>query len=112
MNDDRIDDPEDFLRSCVDRGAKVAVCTLGADGAVAVDAAHSVFRVPAKPVASVVDSNGAGDGFMAGFLAAYLEDANIATAMSAGAEQAARALSTVELHPLFEQPDDASGDAS
>jgi sugar/nucleoside kinase (ribokinase family) len=103
MNGDRLDAPQDFLRSCVDRGARLAVCTLGADGAIAMDAERSVFHVPAVPVAEVVDSNGAGDGFMAGFLAAHLDDADIASAMAIGAEQAARALSTVQLSPLFEQ---------
>ena len=107
MNGDRLDSPHDFLRSCVDGGAEVAVCTLGADGAVAMDADHSVFHVPAAPVVSVVDSNGAGDAFMAGFLAAHLDGADIATALHVGAEQAARALGSVQLSPLFEHPDEA-----
>jgi sugar/nucleoside kinase (ribokinase family) len=41
---------------------------------------------------------------MAGFLAAHLDGADIASALAIGAEQAARALSTVQLSPLFEQP--------
>lgn len=107
MNGDRLEAPHDFLRSCVGRGARLAVCTLGADGAVAIDAEHSVFRVPAEPVVEVVDSNGAGDGFMAGFLAAHLDNADTASAMAIGAEQAARALGTVQLSPLFEHPQQA-----
>ncbi len=112
MNDDKLDNPQDFLRSCVDRGAKVAVCTLGADSAVAMDAEHTVFHIPAGPVVAVDDSNGAGDAFMAGFLAAHLDAAEVATSLAVGAEQAARALGTVHLSPLFEQPDEASSHRS
>ncbi len=101
MNDDRLDAPYEFLRSCVSRGANVAVCTLGARGAVAVDA-DGDHHVAAEHVAHVVDTNGAGDGFMAGFMAAHLEGADVATALGAGSRQAARALGTVQLNPLLE----------
>src|SRR5690606_22768559 len=48
-NADRLADPLELLRSVVAHGAKVAVCTLGADGAVAVDA-DGELRVAAEPV--------------------------------------------------------------
>jgi sugar/nucleoside kinase (ribokinase family) len=103
MNGDRLGAPLDFLRVCTARGAQAAVCTLGADGAVAVDADHHTVRVPAHPVTEVVDTNGAGDGFLAGFLAAHLDGADLASAMARGAAQAASALSSVQLSPLFDQ---------
>lgn len=102
MNADRLDSPWDFLRTCVDRGTQVAVCTLGAEGAIAMDAEHVRHQVPAEPVSRVVDTNGAGDGFMAGFLAAHLDGADTAAALRAGARQAARALGTVQLNPVLE----------
>ena len=104
MNGDKLDSPRDFLRSCVDGGAQLAVCTLGAEGAIAVDASGQAHRVPAEPVAEVVDSNGAGDGFFAGFLAAHLDGADVADALQSGARQATRALGTVQLSPLLEHP--------
>ncbi len=104
MNGDKLDSPGDFLRSCVDGGALLAVCTLGAEGAIAVDARGQAHLVPAEPVADVVDSNGAGDGFFAGFLAAHLDGADVAAAVQAGARQATRALGTVQLSPLLEHP--------
>jgi sugar/nucleoside kinase (ribokinase family) len=102
MNADRLPSPEHFLRACVDRGTEVAVCTLGAEGAIAMDARHVRHHVAAEPVSRVVDTNGAGDGFMAGFLAAHLDGADVPAALRAGARQAARALGTVQLNPILE----------
>ncbi|GAB3788737.1 carbohydrate kinase family protein [Nocardioides ungokensis] len=102
MNADKLAAPLDFLRTTVGNGASVAVCTLGAEGAVAVDAHGMVHRVSAVPVADVVDTNGAGDAFMAGFLHATLDGAGVGDALAAGAAQAARALTTEHLSPLLD----------
>ena len=102
MNGDRLAAPYDFLQTCVVHGAQVAVCTLGEDGAIAVDAQHVRHHVVAEPVSRVVDTNGAGDGFMAGFLAAHLDAADVTSSLEAGAHQAARALETVQLNPVLE----------
>ncbi|HXH80949.1 carbohydrate kinase family protein [Nocardioides sp.] len=105
MNADKLDaPPQEFLRTCVDRGARIAVCTLGAEGAVAVDAQGLHHHVRAEPVPDVVDTNGAGDGFMAGFLVAHLDGADIAGALRAGARQAARSLGTTQLNPILKPP--------
>lgn len=103
MNGDRLERPQEFLRACVDRGARVAVCTVGAEGAIAMSSGHDLLRVPATPVPEVVDTNGAGDGFLAGFLAAHLDGADLAHALASGADQAARALGTVQLSPLLDE---------
>lgn len=98
---DRLPDPVRFLHAAVDGGARVAVCTRGAAGAVAVDADHREHAVPAVPV-EVVDTNGAGDGFVAGFLHATLDGADAGEALRAGARQAARALTSPNLSPLLD----------
>lgn len=102
MNADRIDDPVAFGRAQVARGVELVVCTLGAEGALAVDREGDVHRVSAAPVAEIVDTNGAGDAFMAGFLAATLGGAPVTASLEAGATQAARALGTRHLSPLLD----------
>ncbi len=111
MNGDRIGDPEPFLRALVGRGAVLAVCTLGAHGAMAVARDGTLVRVDADPVA-VVDPNGAGDAFAAGLMAhalsvggaAELTGATLVAALRSGAAQGARAGAPAELSPLLETP--------
>ncbi|WP_226531696.1 carbohydrate kinase family protein [Microbacterium paraoxydans] len=97
-NADRLADPISFLRSRVAAGATLAVCTLGADGAAAVDEHGVEHRVRAVPV-DVVDTNGAGDAFFAGVLDARLGGAGLVTALEAGARTAASVLGSRHLHP-------------
>jgi sugar/nucleoside kinase (ribokinase family) len=103
MNADKIGDPLVFARALIADGATLVVCTLGADGAVAVDADGVEHRVAAAPVPRIVDTNGAGDAFFAGFLAASLGGPHdVPTALAAGAAQAARALGSRHLSPLLD----------
>jgi sugar/nucleoside kinase (ribokinase family) len=100
MNDDGTDDPWELMRSCLAQGPSLAVCTRGAKGAVALEADGTKYEVAACP-ADVVDSNGAGDAFMAGFLSATLHGAPIADALEAAAAQARIALESAHLHPAL-----------
>jgi fructokinase len=61
-------DPERAAARLVERGVGIACVTLGAGGAL-VRRGRDVLRVPAERV-EVVDTTGAGDGFVAGLLAA------------------------------------------
>jgi sugar/nucleoside kinase (ribokinase family) len=98
MNDDATDDPWALMQSCLDRGPRLAVCTLGARGAVALTASGERATAAAHPV-DVVDTNGAGDAFFSGFLAASLAGADLDGCLDAGARQAVVALSSEHLHP-------------
>lgn len=100
MNDDRTEDPWELMHSCLERGPRLAVCTRGADGAIALEANGARHEVSAVP-ADVVDTNGAGDAFMAGFLAATLQGAGVADALKAAAGQARIAIETEHLHPVL-----------
>lgn len=103
MNADRIGDPLPFARQRIAAGSRLVVCTLGADGAVAVDEHGEVHRVAAVPVPTIVDTNGAGDAFFAGYLAASLGGATTPEALTAASRQAALALGTRHLSPLLER---------
>ena len=111
MNDDATDDPWVLLQSCLDRGPRLAVCTLGARGAIALAADGTRAVVAARPV-TVVDTNGAGDAFFAGFLAATLSGADLDGCLDAGARQAVVALSSPHLHPAVIAPTPEPGAAS
>ena len=62
---------------------RVAVITQGA-GATVVAAGGAVTSYPVPPVAKVVDSNGAGDAFVGGFLAYVARGASVKEAVEAG----------------------------
>jgi sugar/nucleoside kinase (ribokinase family) len=72
VSQDRLPDPEGFLRARIDEGAHWAVCTRGGSGALALSADDGWFDVDALRVPAVLDTNGAGDSFAAGLLAAHL----------------------------------------
>jgi ribokinase len=84
------EEPERAARALAVRFGEVVV-TLGAGGALWTDGGESV-RAEALPVEAAVDSTGAGDAFAAGLLAARLNGAAPAEALSAGARLAAEAV--------------------
>lgn len=111
INDDAVEDAESYLRAAIHRGARLAICTLGSRGAIAVGADGSFARADA-PRVTVVDPNGAGDAFAAGVMGFALRHGGAAAlvgdalweALEAGAAQAARAVTSPELSPLLEIP--------
>ncbi|GGR51345.1 sugar/nucleoside kinase (ribokinase family) [Nocardioides luteus] len=102
MNDDAVEDPWVLMESCLDRGPRLALCTLGAEGAIALEADGTRHEVAATP-ATVVDTNGAGDAFMAGFLAARLRTTSVGAALDAAVAQARVAVESEHLHPALAQ---------
>lgn len=102
LNDDGADDHRAVMRTLLDRGAETVVCTLGAQGAIALTR-DGWAECPAEP-AEVVDTNGAGDAFLAGYLAAHRAGEPTAGCLRAGAVQATRALASPHLGPLLDEP--------
>jgi len=98
LNDDGLADPLPFMRERVAAGTSIVVCTRGADGAVAVTA-DGMLHVPTPPVHDIVDTNGAGDAFLSGFLTSHLDGRTLADCMEAGHAQAATALRVPDLAP-------------
>lgn len=101
LNGDRTGDPRALLERCLRFGAAFAVCTLGADGALALASSgrsHATAAVPTR----VVDTNGAGDAFFAGALDAHLAGADLPELLAAGAAHAAGVLQSRHLHPALD----------
>lgn len=82
---------DEFIRSYLQQaqqaGPRVAVATLGENGSLAYDG-HTFARFGIVPV-DVVDTMGAGDSFIAGFLRAALYGEQLGNCLKAGAENAA-----------------------
>lgn len=97
VSHDRLPDQRAFLSSLIKRGKRFAVCTMGGDGAIAVDADGRWYEVPAVPDVTVLDSNGAGDAFFGGTLFGVLEGVSLETALGYGARAAAIAITSTEL---------------
>src|SRR3954454_1454928 len=89
-----IDECIDALRSKVG----TLVITKGAQGAIAVRGDERV-EVRAAPVATVVDTTGAGDQFAAGFLAASLSERPLKACLQAGTLAAAEVISHFGARP-------------
>lgn len=92
-----------FMRRRIEAGASAVVCTHGPAGATGLSGGEWI-DLPAMPVAEVVDGNGAGDAFFAGFALAWTEGRGLATAMQWGARMGAAAVQSPELAPLEAPP--------
>ena len=91
-----------FLEERIGAGATVAVATHGASGASGITATEGWVDVPAIPVDEIVDTNGAGDAFFAGFATAWLQGADLESALQGGAHHAARAIQSLDLAPVLD----------
>ncbi|MAE91656.1 MAG: sugar kinase [Pelagibaca sp.] len=74
-------------------GHRLVIVTRGADGAIASDG-QSSWSVAGKPIRPV-DTTGAGDSFIAGFIACWKETGDVAAALDAGTERAAETCMTL-----------------
>jgi sugar/nucleoside kinase (ribokinase family) len=74
------------------QGAKLVVVKLGAAGAYYDSDTQGTGHVPGFPVAKVIDTVGAGDGFAAGVVSALLEGKSVPDAVRRGAWIGARAV--------------------
>ncbi|WP_203748497.1 carbohydrate kinase family protein [Cellulomonas chitinilytica] len=96
VSDVRLPDPRAYLRARVDGGATLAVCSRGARGALALDA-DGWWEIPPAPVDEVVDTNGAGDAFLAGLLSGVLDGLDTARALARASACGALAVADARL---------------
>jgi 2-dehydro-3-deoxygluconokinase len=86
-----LESPRDIARFYLDQGAKLVAVKLGDAGAY-FDDGRQHGTVPAIPVAQVVDTVGAGDGFAVGVISGLLEGCSLERAVARGTWIGARAV--------------------
>jgi dehydrogluconokinase len=86
------DRPEDIARFYRERGAKLVVVKLGAEGAYYDSDVAGTGLVEGFPVKEVIDTVGAGDGFAVGVVSGLLEGRNVSDAVRRGVWIGARAV--------------------
>jgi fructoselysine 6-kinase len=79
---------ERLAREAVAGGAALAVVTCGPAGSIAHDG-ERWWQVPAEPLEVVVDTTGAGDSYIAGFVHRFAQGADVETCMIEGSRVAA-----------------------
>jgi 2-dehydro-3-deoxygluconokinase len=84
--------PEGVARFYRARGARLVVVKLGAEGAYYDSDTAGTGRIPGFPVAKVIDTVGAGDGFAVGVISALLEGRSVPEAVRRAAWIGARAV--------------------
>ncbi|MGF6772117.1 2-dehydro-3-deoxygluconokinase [Paraburkholderia sp. GAS199] len=89
--------PDDIAKFYLDRGARGVIIKLGAQGAYfrTADSADSFGTVAGQPVAKVVDTVGAGDGFAVGVVSALLEGKSLPDAVARGNRIGALAIQVI-----------------
>lgn len=97
LSGERLPDVRAFLDQRIAAGARWAVCTLGARGAVALGRDEGWCEVPPVPVDRVIDTNGAGDAFFAGLLLGHLEGRHLEGCLRLGAAAGALAVQSPDL---------------
>ena len=79
---------------CIDRFKSInprlkVICTLGDKGLLACEPGHQCIRLNAVGIEQVVDSNGAGDSFIAGYIHAMLDQSGFNSALAFASQVAA-----------------------
>jgi fructoselysine 6-kinase len=93
---------EEMLQRLLQPGARIAVVTRGSEGSAASDGA--VRASTGIRSVDVVDTTGAGDSFIAGFLAAHVGRAPLLQCLEAGRDHAAQTCTHVGGFPQEPQP--------
>ena len=96
---ERLADPRPFMERLRRAGSELAVCTRAADGALALTADGRWLDVPAEPVPAIVDTNGAGDSFLAGVVLGELRGLPIEASLRLAARVAALSVQSPDLAP-------------
>lgn len=98
FEEDPSDRVKNFIKEMQEKGPKVVVATLGSHGSIAYDG-KEYYSCGVIPV-NVVDTMGAGDSFIAGFIMGIHEGVGVKKAMEMGAESSAITIQYFGAWPL------------
>jgi sugar/nucleoside kinase (ribokinase family) len=96
---ERLADPRPFMDRLRASGRELIVCTRAERGALALTADGRWLEVPPAPVDRIVDTNGAGDAFLAGVVFGELRGLPIERSLAFAARVAAAAVQSPALAP-------------
>lgn len=85
LSSDKLSDYETVMQHLIDQGKELVICTHGKQGASLLTKKGAWIEQPAYPVNHIVDSNGAGDSFFAGFLFGWMQSLPLQVCMQYGA---------------------------
>jgi sugar/nucleoside kinase (ribokinase family) len=97
---EQLPDPRPLMTRLHDAGRDLVVCTRGADGAIALTRDGLWLEIPAAPADEIVDTNGAGDAFLAGTVVGELRGLTVERSLALGARLAAAAIQSSDLAPI------------
>jgi sugar/nucleoside kinase (ribokinase family) len=85
LSSDNLEDYKTTMKRFIDSGKEMVVCTHGRKGATLLTKEGKWLEQTAIEGMEIVDSNGAGDSFFAGFLTAWLQEKNLVECLQHGA---------------------------
>ncbi|WP_018247449.1 carbohydrate kinase family protein [Orenia marismortui] len=97
MSSDSLDNYKEFMEKMINKGKKLVVCTHGKDGATALTKDGEWIEVPIIADYEMLDSNGAGDSFFAGFLYGFSKGYCIERSLRIGTIVAGLCITSYEL---------------
>lgn len=85
LSSDNLQDYRLVMQHLIDQGKELVICTHGKQGASLLTKQGEWIEQASYPVDRIVDSNGAGDSFFAGFLFGWMQQLDLSTCMQYGA---------------------------
>jgi len=97
MSSESLPNYKEFMERMIGEGKKLVICTHGKDGATALTEDGEWIEVPIIDDYEMVDSNGAGDSFFAGFLYGFSKGYSIEKSLRIGTIVAGLCITSYEL---------------
>lgn len=85
LSSDKLADYKATMQQLINKGKELVICTHGKKGATLLTKQGTWIEQPALTNIEIVDSNGAGDSFFAGFLYGYMQNKPLQTCLQYGA---------------------------